>query len=193
MADDNTNSLKARSMVWKSFLSGAAVAAVGIIALVLLWPKPAWHGYIDMPDLTLVGLQSGSPLGDEILDFSGAIVGPDLAFPNNIFKVKCLKSTMTCQTATLEQVADNEVGDIQQADFKITQWSPNYVEAVDDEFCGKITLGIDRKSRHIAYTQEPQNVHDRMCAKSNPDVRRYEIGRPTFWQKLDPKGHGLVE
>lgn len=173
-------------MGWKSFAGGVGVGVV-LAGAVALWPKAEWRKLVAFPDSNFIGLHHEG-LGDGSLEFSGAIVGDDLAFKNNVMKVRCTKDSMLCQSATVNQIAENHIDEPEFEDFKVTQWSAAFVQAVDDALCGKITLNIDRASRHIAYVQEPQNFNDPLCHNAEKVGRRYEIGRPAYWRSLDPHG-----
>lgn len=171
----------------KSFASGIALAVVAA-ALFALWPKAEWRRLIAFPDLDLVGLAYRGL--DDSVEFSGALTGNDIAFKNNLVKVRCSKSTMSCQSVMLSQIGENQIEEPEMGSLKVTQWSPAFIQAVSDEMCGRSIFSIERLSKHITYINEPASEENSLCNKRIMKREVYEIGRPAYWRSLDPHGHG---
>jgi hypothetical protein len=137
-----------------------------------------------MPDFQFI--DSRGDLGEQSFMAWGAMRGPHISQPNNHLSIFCIRAEDVCHGDAFSQIGVDQVGRIEFTDYKITEWTPGFIQAVDQELCAKTTLNVSRNSYEVNFVREPIRISDPVCAGADMSIDKWSLGRPAYWEKLSP-------
>lgn len=129
-------------------------------------------------------------INDKVI-FEGSIygVGDETEKPvNNYIRGVCSKSSMSCEIATMDEVAKGHVGALWIETIPIRSWEKNRIVADSkglssiDEQCNWYRISINPKTERIDYTRYPNEQARAQCAKfSSERIHRWRIDNGPAW------------
>jgi hypothetical protein len=118
---------------------------------------------------------------DNFILVSGTLVADWLAYPNNTYTISCDRTT--CIVGSIDQFGKNQVGRIDVGLFNVELWSNNAVTAVDDEWCMRRTINIDRTNQTVLVVDVPINQGTTACIQFQPIKPRTATIETPQWAK----------
>ena len=118
---------------------------------------------------------------DNFILVSGTLVADWLAYPNNSYTISCERTQ--CIVGSIDQFGKNQVGRINVGLFNIEIWSNNEVTAVEDEWCMRRTINIDRTNQTVLVVDVPTNQGTTTCSQFQPITPRTATIETPQWAK----------
>jgi hypothetical protein len=180
--------------VTRAVLALVLGVVLGVGATLYLQPHPYTTTEIVFPMANSVeGAFVGS---DDFIYVTGTLTGEGVDHKNNLVQVACYKSDMRCLVFHVEQIGDNQLGDVYwPLAFPISRWEPLLVVAASDEDslrgyltgCIRSTVNLGRESSHqkvsAEFVGEPINQAEKICQNTPNVVRKWTIEESDYWKR----------
>jgi hypothetical protein len=169
------------------FLAGALC---GLAASFVLVPKENAERDTDI----VFPISNGVSFSDAYVFVRGTLTGEGVPYKNNAVEIYCEKSEMRCDAFHVEQIAVNQIGDLDPPlIFSVSSWQPSLIVATDDQTtmsgypsdCIRSTLNIERTSAQPSaeWIEEPINPELPLCKNTPTAVRKWTVENPAFWKR----------
>ena len=122
------------------------------------------------------------------LSITGSLIGDDVGYKNNTWKIICVDGEETCTVADVEEIGRNQLGEINVGKWEVTNYNAQTITLDDNDptSCGHSIIIINRVAKTANYTNSPQNQDKDYCKKFNKFVRR-KVAETDAWQIGNPK------
>jgi hypothetical protein len=121
------------------------------------------------------------------LSITGSLIGDDVGYKNNTWKIICVDGEKTCTVASVEEIGRNQLGEIDVGRWDVTNYNAQTItlDYNDPSSCGHPMIVINRVARRVSYTSSPMNQDKDWCKKYNKFVHQ-QTARTNAWQIGDP-------
>lgn len=122
------------------------------------------------------------------LSITGSLVGDDVGYKNNTWKIICVDGEETCTVADVEEIGRDQLGEIDVGKWEVTNYNAQTITLDNNEptSCGHPIIVINRVAKTVNYTNSPQNQDKDWCKKYNKFVHQV-TARTDAWQIGNPK------
>lgn len=178
----------------RAILAFVIGAICGVVATLFLEPRPYHTTEIVFPMENSIDLARFG--NDDFIAASRALTGEGVRHKNNTVQVSCYKPEMRCLVFQIEQIGDNQLGDIYPPlVFPISRWEPSLVLATTSQDslsgypsgCIRSTVNLGRESSQekvsTEFVEEPINQADKLCQNTPNLVRKWTLDKPAYWKR----------
>jgi hypothetical protein len=122
------------------------------------------------------------------LSITGTLMGDDVGYKNNTWKIICVYGEETCTVAEVEEIGRDQLGEIDIGKWEVTNYNAQSItlDNQDPTACGHPIIIINRVAKTVNYTNSPQNQDKEWCKKYNEFVKQ-KTAKTLNWRIGDPK------
>ena len=122
------------------------------------------------------------------LSITGSLIGDNVGYKNNTWKITCVDGEETCTVADVEEIGRNHLGEINVSKWEVTNYNAQTITLDDGDAtsCGHPIIVINRVAKTVNYTNSPQNQDKSWCKDYNKFVHQETAGTDV-WQIGNPK------
>jgi hypothetical protein len=163
----------------------AFVAASVLLLRPILWPPPERND-----DITFApkAFYDGATSAFDYVYVAGTLTGEGLAYKNNTFAIACYKDRMECETISVDQIGNNQIGRLDApTPYPVTKWDASEVVASgpgDLNQCKRVTISIGRKTQAALWVEEPTNQSTLACKNSENKIYKWTLEDPPTWKAM---------
>ena len=117
---------------------------------------------------------------------TGTMTGPGIAYPNNTVGLTCYRDRNYCSYTSVHAIGANHIARMDPPnEYDIVKWDDHEIIAENQSMvdCQKITITIARKSRQVAWVEEPINQTEPSCENSATTTAKYTIETAPEWNR----------
>jgi hypothetical protein len=164
-----------RSVVFLAFVSVGLASAL-VVALSLILPQQQFDDHdIAFPMKVFL-------FGPTEVSVSGTLVDDWLAYKNNTVSIFCVRKE--CNVVRVEQDVSNHVRIDGPWTYPVTRWTEDEVVASDNQFCFKLTITLDRKTKVALWVETPIDQTEIECRNVDQSIRKATIEDSPFWRRM---------